>query len=281
MITIGIVGHGFVGSATALLKCFDVNVIIYDIFPEKCDPVGTTIYDLNKCDLIFVCVPTPMMENGKCHTGIVEKAVSSVKEVIDEAKTQIVIRSTIPPGTSRILGCYFMPEFLTEKNWPTDFKTCQHWIVGLLNSNYDYDVKIKMFTIIQCAKKCGKIDHENLHFVSTDEAELTKYARNTFLAIKVSYFNELYEYCHLKGLDFENVRKMTTYDPRIGESHSYVPGPDGKKGYGGTCFPKDTNALLFHMNEIGMDSYMVKATCDRNSQIDRPILDGDKGRAFI
>jgi UDPglucose 6-dehydrogenase len=281
MITIGIMGHGFVGSATALLKCFDIDVIIYDICPEKCDPIGTTLRDMAKCDLIFVCVPTPMMESGKCHLGIVEKAVSSLKDVIDENKTQIIIRSTVPPGTSKFLNCYFMPEFLTERNWPIDFKTCQHWIVGLLGKFSDYDVRIKMYTIIQKAKQNHRIDYDNLHFVLTDEAELTKYCRNTFLSVKVSFFNEIYEYCQSKGINFENVREMTTYDPRIGTSHSFVPGPDGKLGYGGTCFPKDTNALYYNMKEIGMESYMTKATVERNSRVDRPIIDGDKGRAFI
>ena len=95
---IGIVGGGFVGSATALLNCHGIKAITYDIDPARCNPVGTTIHDLSACDFTFVCVPTPSYESGECNTNIVEKCIASLKEA---GVKNIVLRSTVPPGTSR------------------------------------------------------------------------------------------------------------------------------------------------------------------------------------
>lgn len=222
-----------------------------------------------------------MNKDGSCYLNIVEKAVESVKNVVDEKKTNIIIRSTVPPNTSKILNCYFMPEFLTEKNWQNDFKNCEHWIFGLNGSENDFFFRIKINKLFEYAQLDGKILYNNLHFVSTEEAELIKYFRNTFLALKVSFCNEIFEYCQLKNINYENVRFLATLDKRVNESHSIVPGHDGKFGYGGTCFPKDTNALLFDMKKIGQESYIVRSSVERNKNVDRPTLDGDKGRAFV
>src|SRR5579872_6189863 len=115
---IGIIGNGFVGKATTILKNPDVKLIVYDIDPNLCSPIGTKITDLKQCDLIFVSVPTPMRKDGSCYLGIVESVINDLNSnnVINEPENFVVIRSTILPGTSDRLGCYFMPEFLTEKN---------------------------------------------------------------------------------------------------------------------------------------------------------------------
>jgi len=88
-----------------------------------------------------------------------------------------------------------------------------------------------------------------LHFVTTDQAEFCKYARNSYLAVKVSFFNEIEQYCNHMDMNYENIRKITTLDERIGSSHTQVPGPDKKKGYGWTCLPKDINSLVFQFEE--------------------------------
>lgn len=283
---IGIIGNGFVGKATTILSNSEVELVVYDIDPKLCSPVGTTINDLKICELIFISVPTPMKKNGKCCLSIVESVVNNLRinNVIDEPNNFIVIRSTVLPGTSDNLGCYFMPEFLTEKNFMDDFRNCKEWIFGLKGNNkYDEIFKNKINKLFTLAKKHKCITYNSTNFVKNKEAEMIKYFRNCFLALKVSFCNEIYDYCQLQDIDYESVRELATRDDRILDSHSKVPGHDGKRGYGGTCFPKDTKALLNSMYDIGMKSFIFEAMDYRNDNIDRVEMDWklNKGRAII
>jgi UDPglucose 6-dehydrogenase len=88
-------------------------------------------------------------------------------------------------------------------------------------------------------------------------------------------------YCNAKLINYEVVRFHSTLDPRIGISHTFVPGSDGKRGYGGTCFPKDTNALYFDMKKHKVPSYILKGSIYRNKRLDRKEQDGEKGRAYV
>ena len=112
---------------------------------------------------------------------------------------------------------------------------------------------------------------------------MIKYFRNTYLAVKVSFCNEIASLCDKLDVEYENVRKLATLDERIGQSHSQVPGHDGLKGYGGTCFPKDTNSLLNIFNSNFVPSYVLKGAVERNETVDRPQKDWteDKGRAVV
>ena len=93
----------------------------------------------------------------------------------------------------------------------------------------------------------------------------------------------MHQFCEGAGIDYESVRLLTGLDPRIGESHTQVPGPDGKKGFGGTCFPKDTSSLYMQMKNVGVEPIVIDAIIKRNQTIDRPEEDwkDDKGRAVI
>lgn len=112
---------------------------------------------------------------------------------------------------------------------------------------------------------------------------MVKLFRNNFLSVKVSFCNEIEEFCRHKNINYENVRSLSVLDNRIGESHTMVPGHDGRRGFGGTCFPKNTNNLYFEMNRIGMKSYLIKSTIERNEVVDRFEKDwlSDKGRTII
>ena len=263
---IGIVGGGFVGSATALLVCNDIKVTVYDLDPLRCQPLGTVLTDLHVCDFVFVCVPTPSYENGKCNTSIVRRCIKTLK---DNAIHNIVLRSTVPPGTSEELGVSFMPEFLTEANWKQDFFNCKQWVFGA----GDEDIRQEFSKLIQLAMKNGVISNDTVLFVGRNEAELIKYVRNNFLALKISFFNEINELCKITDIRYESVRQGVQGDPRIGISHTGVPGYDGHYGFGGTCLPKDTSSLLEFMTEQSMESYIVKAMVNRNSIVDRPEKD--------
>ena len=282
---IGIIGNGFVGKATTILENYNVSLVVYDKIPELCRPLGTTIEDLKSCDLIFISVPTPMYENGKCCIKIVESVVNELREkkVVNEPDNFIVIRSTVLPGTSDSLNCYFMPEFLTEKNYLEDFRTCNEWIFGLRNTEYDNVFMNKINYLFSESKKYNCIVSDTTRFVKNSEAEMIKYFRNCYLALKVGFCNELYDYCSNRNIDYEIVRNIATNDTRIGGSHTKVPGHDGSRGYGGTCFPKDTKALLNSMKDNNVNCPILSAVDYRNDNIDRKEHDwlDNKGRSVI
>ena len=107
--------------------------------------------------------------------------------------------------------------------------------------------------------------------------------KNVFLSVKVGFFNEMENICDALDINYENVRCIATDDKRIGSNHTKVPGHDGKRGFGGTCFPKDTSSLRYEMQNSGMKSYVLDAIVERNDKVDRPEKDwmADKGRAAI
>jgi len=280
---IGIIGNGFVGKATNILANEEVELVVYDINPELCIPKGTTLEELCQVDIIFISVPTPMNKDGSCHVGILDSVVNDLKKIISLDEKLVVCRSTVPPGTCDRFGCYFMPEFLTEKNFEYDFINNEDWIFGLKNQEQDCIFKEKIAQLIDLSYQHKKINYNTIHFVSNSEAEMIKLFRNNFLSVKVSFCNEIAEFCSKKNIDYENVRKLAILDKRIGASHSFVPGHDGRRGYGGTCFPKDTNNLKHEMKQIGMKSYIIENTVSRNEEVDRAEKDwnDNKGRAVI
>jgi len=280
---IGIIGNGFVGKATNILENDNVELIIYDIDPKLCSPEGTTLTDICKTDIVFISVPTPMNTDGSCHTGILDSVVNDIKNICDLNENLIVIRSTIPPGVSDKLNCYFMPEFLTEKNFVYDFINNENWIFGLKNTEQDIIFKEKIQKLFNYSCESGKIKYNNLHFVTNKEAEMIKLFRNNYLSVKVGFCNEIAEFCDKVDINYENVRKLATIDKRIGESHTKVPGHDGRRGFGGTCFPKDTNNLNCEMKKAGMKSFIIDSVIERNETVDRSEKDwnDNKGRAVV
>ena len=191
-----IIGNGFVGRATSILESDNIEIIIYDIIPEECSPRDTTLEDISKCELIFICVPTPMNTDGSCCLSILEDVIYKLSVYIDFDKSIVVIRSTVPPGTSERLNCYFMPEFLTEKNYKEDFINNADWIFGLKNTPLDDLFKKKIDYLINTSVKYKRIKSNNIIYTRTKEAELIKLFRNSFLATKVSFCNEIYDYCN-------------------------------------------------------------------------------------
>jgi nucleotide sugar dehydrogenase len=280
---IGIIGNGFVGKATNILKCDNVELVVYDINPEICVPKGTTLNDICQCDIIFISVPTPMNKDGSCYIGIVENVVKDISEIVNLDEKLVVIRSTIPPGTSDRLNCYFMPEFLTEKNYEYDFINCKNWIFGIKGTTQDTLFRYKIMELINYSYNEECIKYRNVSFVKNSEAEMIKMFRNNFLALKVSFCNEIEELCRKLNITYENVRLLAVLDDRIGKSHSDVPGHDGHRGYGGTCFPKDSNSLYNIMKDANMESYIIKNMILRNENVDRVEKDWseDHGRAVI
>ena len=279
--TIGIVGQGFVGNALreGFNPYYDVHA--YDKYiKEKSTTDQLTL--VQESDFIFVCVPTPMTSAGECYTGIVEDVLREINAicVLNDIKDRIcIIKSTVIPGTTKKmndkfsnLNVIFNPEFLTEANAVEDFKNQTRIVLGGLNK-----VTAKVKPIF--AKAFPKVP-----IIKTDSmyAELVKYVTNTFLATKVSFANEIYEICQKLGVDYDKVIEYAQHDERLGNSHWSVPGPDGELGYGGHCFPKDTQALFKMAHDLGVNPIMLAATITKNDEVreDRD-WESMEGRAVI
>lgn len=252
---IGIIGQGFVGSAIREGLKENYTILTYDLDKNKCNSTHKEL--CNNSDIVFVCVPTPMRIDGSCDTRILESAID---DVYDECcKTGIfpilIIKSTVPPGTTdRIDAKYkdmkvlFSPEFLTEANSFEDFKNQNRIIVGVPNQDVD-QVSSEAEKVIKMLSKVFK-EKTYIMISTAKEAEMCKYFINCFLATKVIFANQMYDICKSAGLDYNVVKFLSLLDPRIGKSHMMVPGPDGDRGFGGHCFPKDLSALI----KFGMDN---------------------------
>ncbi len=244
---IGIIGQGYVG--TALKEGFQdfYQVETYDKY-DLGKSTHSKISDIVELsDVIFVCVPTPMRQDGSCYTGIVEEVI---REINENANGQIVvIKSTVPPGTTdRINEEYthtttiFNPEFLTEANFIQDFKNQSRIILGgdRKGTNKVRQIYSRIFPNATIVK------------TGSNTAEMVKYFTNCFLATKVSFANEMYNICQQLDLDYDKVVEYATYDERLGKSHWAVPGPDGDFGYGGHCLPKDLSAIVSEFETYGL-----------------------------
>ena len=283
---IGIIGNGFVGKAVkeSFKKYFDVFVFDTDKRKANIESLNELI---DKCNIIFLCLPTPMEKDGSCHLGIIENTLKQIDDWCDEmdyyglAQKTIIIKSTISPGTTerwnteyKHIDIAFNPEFLTESNSIEDFKNQNRIIIG---SNRKVGAKIKS----KYSKVFPKVP---IIKTSSTIAEMVKYFTNCFLAMKVSYANEIYQICEKLDIDYDKVVEYAVRDERIGISHLNVPGPDGDFGFGGHCFPKDLNALinLAEKQGLGLNINVLKATLDTNN-IQRSNRDWEqqKGRAVL
>ena len=244
---IGIIGQGYVGTAIKIGFEEHYDIETYDKF-DLAKSTRSTIKDIvDRTDIIFVCVPTPMRKDGTCYTGIVEEVIREINETADGQI--IVIKSTVPPGTTdRINQEYtrstviFNPEFLTEANFLEDFKNQSRIILGgdRKGTNKLRQVYSKVFP------------HATIVKTGSKTAEMVKYFINCFLATKVSFANEMYSVCEQVGIDYDKVVEYATYDERLGKSHWAVPGPDEDFGFGGHCLPKDLSAIVNEFKTYGL-----------------------------
>ena len=232
-LNIGIIGNGFVGEAQAFAFSPIANVKIFDI-----DPIKSTcsLENVHKSDFVFVCVPTPMFEDGSQDFSYVEDVFKNAV-----SKPIYIIKSTILPGSTEKLSkkykdlrIIFSPEFLTERTAKLDMLTQSRIILG---GDKELVNKVEKFFLLR---------FKNKHIIKTDSrtAELIKYMNNSFFATKVSIMNEFKLLCDVIGANWEDALNGFASDGRIGDSHLNVPGHDGKLGYGGTCFPKDVTSLI-------------------------------------
>jgi len=266
---VGIIGNGFVGESQTFAFSPTSDIRVYDIDPLKSTH---TLSETLDSDFIFICVPTPMKSDGSQDLSYIE---SVFKNAI--SGPIYIIKSTVLPGTTKKLvekfpklDIIFSPEFLTERTAKLDMLTQARVIFGGKKS------------LCNSVKILFEQRFMNRHYIITDSttAEMVKYMNITFFATKVSIINEFKRLSDALGTNWEDVIYGFAADGRVGDSHLHVPGPDGKLGYGGTCFPKDVNALITLGDKLGTPMNTIKAGWVTNLEV-RPEQDWNKlkGRA--
>ena len=269
---LGIIGHGFVGKATDF--GFNKNIEKYIVDPK----LGTNIQDLEdfKPDIIFICVPTPMSDDGSQDSSIIEKVINEL--IITSPSSVKVIKSTVLPSVLERVAkldnkIIYNPEFLREKHANKDFINSEMIILGGEKKS-----AVKVSAAYNNHSRCITA---NFVFTDLTTASLIKYSINTFLATKVVYFNELnsvFEKMNVKD-KWETVVDVIAQDSRIGSSHMNVPGHDGRKGFGGACFPKDSLAFAKYAQSLGVGFSLLEKAIKVNNKIRSDYTDLDSREA--
>jgi nucleotide sugar dehydrogenase len=276
---VGVIGYGYVGKAIVNFFKDHYIVEVYDPnykngfdgpgCPERDKAIffNNSIEELDqRADLIVIAVPTPMMDTDDefkaCDVSIVEETVAKLK-----SDTPILIKSTVAPGTTeRLCKQYnkrivFSPEFAGEsKYWSpyefdTDMKACPFVIFGGEDDVVDYVMDF-MVVILGPTKKYYR--------TNATEAELIKYAENSFFATKVTFSNELKSICDAFGANFYKVRECWLLDPRINPMHTMVF-PENR-GFGGKCYPKDVNAIVAACRANGYEPELLQQVLRSNKK---------------
>jgi len=263
---IGIIGRGFVGSAVefgfsaqcgcnAIIKSFDIDE------SRKKDSLDVTV---NSSDFIFVSVPTPSNHTGIDLSSLIS-ALESIEQVNRRNDNIILIRSTIIPGTTKKLdekfkklNIVFNPEFLTERTAKFDFINQSRFIIG---------GDPKFTNMVAQLYKWRFGNTAPIIQTNFETAELIKYMNNCFFATKVSFLNEMKILGQKIGADWDTSVQGFVSDGRVGHSHIQVPGPDGKLGFGGNCFPKDVKAILEFSKKLGVNLNTIKGAWETNLDV--------------
>lgn len=244
---IGIVGMGVVGKAVynGFSPAYP-NITTYDI----CD-LDTSVETLFDCDCIFICVPATAVDD----------AVSIIVNGSDREDIIFILKSTVVPGTTdRLQQVYgnnwvFCPEFLTERTANLDFINSSRFIIGGNDEiviNAVYDLYRKRFSVTPIFR------------TTLESAEFVKYMANLYFASKVTFMNEMYNAANELGVNWDDALGMVLADGRIAHSHCQVPGPDGKKGYGGKCFPENVETWLEFTDKYHINNEMIRSVDETN-----------------
>lgn len=260
MTKIAIIGYGFVGKAMEKGFSKKTNILLIDPL------LNSTIEDLKNFDpeFIFVCLPTPMNSDGSQSNRIMVEVFDELNRINNKAI--IILKSTLTPSSlmeleKRCERLVYNPEFLREKTYAEDFKNSPFIILG--GTKKDNKEVMNLYENHSICK--------TLNFLEMDSksASLIKYTINSFLASKVIFFNQIKDVFNSSSIeiDWDYFIDCISNDTRIGNSHMMVPGPDGKNGFGGACFPKDLSALINYAEEIGVDLSLLKNVKKINSKL--------------
>ena len=259
---IGIVGIGIVGLAIRYgFEKLGHTIIIHDI------RYNTNIIDVLHTDICYICVPTPVNEDGSCNISIVESVVSELSSL--NYKGIITIKSTVVPTTTlklkekyNINKICFVPEFLRERCAVVDF-TENHdvCIIGTTDVN-----------VFKIVKEChGKYPNKFIQLSET-EAELCKYFNNIYNATLITFANSFYKVCNSLGVDYTKVKNAVTHREHIKDM--YLDCNDNFRGFGGVCLPKDINAIDNLCSQLNIDVSFFKMLMDENNKYKVTVYEG-------
>ena len=263
---VGVLGGGFVGAAVAFgfgsSNDYEFNVKTYDIDPNK--STHTFVEMVNGSDFIFVCLPTPYKDDMSIDLSYIEKGIKDLSKVVDPFNQTIIIKSTVIPGTCRRLSKKYglnivsNPEFLTERRAKWDFMNAAQVVIG--SDEMDSASKVKSLY----SKRFS-----SMKYLVTDSttSEFIKYMLNCFFSVKIGFMNEMRQISDSFGANWEEAVGGMAGDCRVADSHLTVPGPDGKMGFGGHCFPKDLNAMIKFAERLGVSPKIMSATWDKNVEV--------------
>lgn len=276
--TIGIIGQGFVGSALAKYINKLTDVVTYDIKEDQHAVNLEKSYEqiVKRCGIIYLCLPTPELPNKKCNTSIVEKACLLINKLASQQNKMplVLIKSTLVPNTtnkiqSKCSSCILVtnPEFLTERTAYEDIKNADYHLLGVS----DGPVRKLLSTY---HKKIWP--HSKCVFCTPSEAEMVKYTTNSFFSVKISFANAIRDLCISLNINYdEMIKVMQNVDAnRVGLQHWQVPGHDGKRGYGGSCLPKDSRGMIELFKEQDIANDVLISSDNYNNEIrDLPLED--------
>ena len=261
-IKVSIIGIGFVGSA--IKKSFEeknINVIAYDKYKNY-----NTFNECLKSDLMFLCLPTPYNELDKQYD---KNSIDELCLLLSEKQYNglIIIKSTIEPETTDILQNKYKnlklvhnPEFLSAKTAYEDFHNQKHIVIGKSNLINDSDIKL----LINLYKNNYNAE---ISLCNSIESESMKLYANSFYAVKIQFFNELYLMCQKNKSDYNTIKNLMLKNGWINPMHTNVPGSDGQLSYGGYCFPKDTMALSSYMEKYNTCHQVLEATINERNKM--------------
>jgi UDPglucose 6-dehydrogenase len=255
---VGIIGYGFVGQAIGL--CYESKDLIVR------DPKFSNSADLSKfnnCDCIFICVPSPAREDGSCDTSILEQTIKELLFTVLNKDIPIICKTTAPPSVYERLQSEYpnivhCPEFLTAANAHEDYINSPYCVIG---GNEVYCEMARKFI-----EPHLNISYFEYKITDIKTAALYKYMMNSYLAAKVTFMNEFHQLAEVEGVNWDELCVLSTYDTRMGRTHMSVPGPDGKYGWGGACFPKDLNAIIYEAKSLGVDFKLLEQIQDINKE---------------
>ncbi len=248
---VGIVGVGMVGKA--MRKLLGPHTVIYDVKPGYSQNKNA----INSCEVVFICVPTPMRADGRCDTSIVEETAAWVSAPL------IVIRSTVAPGTTdRLKRTYgkrivFQPEYFGETTAHV-FRSLRKREFIVLGGDTEDTSRVADFY------KRYYNAYVHFHFCDALTAELAKYMENAFFAVKVTFVNEFFDIAAVHGVDFNTLREIWLADPRVSRDHTFVY-PEAR-GFSGKCLPKDLAAIIRSSQDKGYDPEFLSSVLQANER---------------
>jgi UDPglucose 6-dehydrogenase len=247
-LNVGIIGHGFVGKATEF--GFSTPLVNKFIVDPNYKTTIDEMYDNFVPDVVFIAVPTPMGDDGTIDSRIIESVFTDLAKHSGKHSPIAVIKSTITPKVIQKLEkiyprVVYNPEFLTERNANQDFIHAEFLVLGGRS-------KTDLIAVEEMYAQYSQCDPCPVFKVDLEAASMVKYTLNCFMATKVLFFNQINDVYRKCGTDtpWEDFIDIMKADSRVGSTHMVVPGYDGKRGFGGACFPKDTAALVRYARDV-------------------------------